>query len=197
MNGLPSSPRIEPNQTWASLILALRMPAPERREQLLEVQLLAAVGDVDDLVGVPGFQPVGQRGQVGGGVIEAAVALLDDERIGSPLAFLVDEERVVLGRHGAVEEDGAGASALAARSRSHQFVHDGLQARVVEALAQGVVELHAQPAIDGVELGLGSAIISRQIARFSASPAWSFTSSARARSRVAWLKPGFSGRTGR
>ena len=65
---------------------------------------------------------------------------------------------------------------------AHQFLHDGLQARMVKALAQGVVEFHPQPAIDGVELDLRKRESSRaRCARFSASPAWSFTSSLRGR----------------
>ena len=48
----------------------LRMPAAEGGEQLPEMELLAAVGDIDDFVRAPGFEPVGQRRQVGGGVVE-------------------------------------------------------------------------------------------------------------------------------
>src|ERR1017187_8947568 len=105
------------------------MPAPERGEQLPEVELLAAIGDVDDLVGVPGFDAVRQGSQIGGGVIETTVALLNDERTRDPLSLFMDEEGVVLGRDGTVGEDGAGAATLGGHAPAPQFVHDGLEAR--------------------------------------------------------------------
>ena len=55
----------------------LGMPPAERGEELLEMELLAGIGDIDDLVGVPGLQPVRQGGEVGSGVVEGAVALLN------------------------------------------------------------------------------------------------------------------------
>ena len=143
------------------------------------MQLLAAIGDVDDLVGVPGFDAVRQGGQVGGGVVEAAVALLDDERIGNPLAFFMDEEG---SSFGGTNRRTGWRSRLGSRGRCPRRISSstsGLQARMVEALAQGVVELHAQPADRWFRTGPAKArIISRQIARFSASPRCSFTNSA-------------------
>src|ERR1039458_1142977 len=130
------------------------MPPPERSKQLPEVQLLAAICDVDDLVRVPGFEPVPQGSQIGAGVIETAIALLNDKRIGHPLTLFVNEEGVVLRRAGAVGEDGTGAAALGGKAAAHQVIHNRLEARMVKALAQGVVEFHAQPAIDGFKLGL-------------------------------------------
>ena len=79
-----------------------RAPAPEGREELLEVELLPGVGDVDDFVGLPGLEPVGQGGEVGGGVVVAAVALLDQGRM-----------RLQGGQ--VVEEDHPGALAFGAR----------------------------------------------------------------------------------
>ena len=49
-------------------------------EDHAEVQGLAAVDDVEDLVGLQGVDAVADRGQVAGGVAEAAVALADDQR---------------------------------------------------------------------------------------------------------------------
>ena len=46
-------------------------------EKLLEVVALAVVDDVEDLVGVPGLDAILDRGQVGGGIGEGAVALAD------------------------------------------------------------------------------------------------------------------------
>ena len=51
-----------------------------------------------------------------------------------------------------LEEDGHGAFALAGNALGAQLLDQRLQARMVEALAQGVVEFHAQPLVNGVEL---------------------------------------------
>src|ERR1039457_6423029 len=107
------------------------MPAPKRSEQLPEVQLLTAIGDVDDLVRVPGFEAVPQSRQISGGVIETAIALLNDKRVGHPLTLFMDEEGVVLRRAGAVGEDGAGAAALGGQAAARQDLPNRLEARVV------------------------------------------------------------------
>jgi len=41
--------------------MGFRMPAAEHGEELLKMELLRGTGDIDDLVRVPGFQPMGQR----------------------------------------------------------------------------------------------------------------------------------------
>src|ERR1035441_9735023 len=101
------------------------MPAPKRSEQLPEVQLLAAIGDVDDFVRLPGFEAVPQSRQISGGVIEAAIALLNDKRIGHPLALFMDEEGVVLRRAGAIREDGTGAAGLGGEGAAGQTTIGG------------------------------------------------------------------------
>src|ERR1017187_4299065 len=101
------------------------MPALERGKELTEVQLLAAIGDVDDLSGLPGIDAVRQGGQVRAGVVEPAVALLNDKRVRNPLAFFMDEKRVVLGRHGTIREDDKGPAALGGNAPAHPLVHAG------------------------------------------------------------------------
>ena len=142
---------MEPNQTWASFDFGLGVPAAEDGEELLEMELLAGVGDIDDLVGVPGLQPVGQGGEVGGGVVEGAVALLD-------------QGGVFLQLRDVLEEDGHRAFALAGNALGAQVPRRRLEARMVEALAQGVVEFHAEPAGRWCRTGPATgAIISRQM----------------------------------
>ena len=40
------------------------MPATEHGENLFEVELLASIGDVNDFVRMPGFEPMRQRGGI-------------------------------------------------------------------------------------------------------------------------------------
>ena len=117
----------------------LRMPAAEHGEELLEMELLAGIGDIDDLVGAPGLQPMRQGGEVGSGVVEGAVALLN-------------QGGVFLQLRDVLEEDRHGAFALAGDALGAQLLDERLQARMVEALAKRVVEFHAQPLVDRVEL---------------------------------------------
>src|ERR1041385_183511 len=91
---------------------SLRVPAPERQEKLLEVQLLAAVRDINNFVRMPLLQPVLKRGQIRGGVIKPAIALLDQSRIRLPFTVAIDQEWIFLGRQCAVAEDGFGSFAL-------------------------------------------------------------------------------------
>ena len=76
----------------------LRMPAAEDSKDLFEVKLLAAVGDVNDFIRAPGFETIRQRGQIGRGIIETAVAFLNQTRVGRPRAVLVNQERVLFRR---------------------------------------------------------------------------------------------------
>ena len=69
------------------------LPFAERGEELLEMQLLPAVGDVNDFVRLPGFEPVFQRRQIGGRVIESAVAFADERRMRLQLRNIVEENR--------------------------------------------------------------------------------------------------------
>ena len=54
------------------------MPAAKGSEDLFEVELLPAVGHVNNFRGLPGLQSIPKRRQVSGGVVKAAVALLND-----------------------------------------------------------------------------------------------------------------------
>src|ERR1035438_1572317 len=90
---------------------AALLPNSERREQLLEMQLLPSVGDVDDFVRLPRFQTIRQRGQIRRRVIETAVALADER--GTLLQL-----RIV------VEENGNRAFAFAGDAHGQQFIHE-------------------------------------------------------------------------
>ena len=50
-------------------------------EELLKVQLLPAVGDIDDLAWLPTVLAVLECGEIGRGVVGRAVAFLDDGRM--------------------------------------------------------------------------------------------------------------------
>ena len=119
--------------------LGLGMPVPKDREELLKVQLLPGVGDVHDLLGVPGFEAIGKGGEIGGCIVRGAVALPDNGRV-------VFQRRVV------IEEDHLGTVTLACQPESRQFIDNAGEACVVEAFAQGLVEAYSQPLIDGVKL---------------------------------------------
>ena len=95
---------------------------------------LAVVDDVEDLVGVPGLGAVLDRGQVGRGVVEGAVALADDER-----------------RLGPLDEDDGRPLALDGEPLLLQVLDDLGEHRVVEALAELDVERHAQAVVDRLE----------------------------------------------
>ena len=71
-----------------------------------------------------------------------------------PLALLVNQERIFLGRQGTVREDGFSSPALNGDAALHELVHDGLQAGMIEALAQNVIKPNAKPAVDLLELRL-------------------------------------------
>ena len=91
---------------------------------------LPVVDDVQDGVGAPLLHAVLDGGQVGRGVEEGAVLLLDDERGVEP-----------------VEKDADGALALAGQAAGVQVGHHAGQRLLVEALAKRVVELDAQSTI--------------------------------------------------
>ncbi len=118
---------------------------------------LAVVDDVEDLVGVPGLGAVLDRGQVGRGVVEGAVALADDERGLGPL-----------------DEDDRRPLALDGEALGFQVLDDVGEHRVVEALAELDVERDAQAVVDRLQ---GLEAVGHELRprgpRFSGSPAWS------------------------
>ena len=96
LSGLPSLPSTEPNEMCSSS--ADTAPAPGCVEQVGEMLLLPEIDDVQDRVGIPFLHPVADRGQVGGGVGEGAVALADQRRRGV-LAPRQDDRPLALPRH--------------------------------------------------------------------------------------------------
>ena len=115
------------------LRFGLRMPPAEHGEELLEMELLAGVGDIDDLVRTPGLQAMSQGGQVGGGVVEGPVALSN-------------QSGVFLQLRDVLEEDSQSAFTLAGNAFGAQLLNKRPQARVVKALSQCMVEFHAPDA---------------------------------------------------
>src|SRR5581483_7320074 len=110
------------------LRFGLRMPATERCEKLTEVKLLATVGDVNNLVGVPSFQPVHEGRQIGGGIIEPTVLFLNDERVGGPLTLLVNQKGILLGRQRMIRQNSLGASADGGNPGLQDLLDHGRQA---------------------------------------------------------------------
>ena len=92
--------------------------------------------------------------EIGGHVVEAAVALADERRVGHPFAVAIHEEGIFLGRHRAITEHADRAFALSRNATSEQIRHDVAKPRIIEALAESVIELHAEPSVDRVELHL-------------------------------------------
>ncbi len=131
------------------------VPALEDVEDLAEVELLAAVGDVEDGVWLPGFEAELEGGEVGGGVVGGAIAFEDEAGVGGPLSVALDEEGVVFGGQGMVREDAEGAFAFDGEAAEAEVLDDGGQARVIEAFAVGMVEGDAQTLVEGIELVLG------------------------------------------
>src|SRR5690606_1266174 len=108
-----------------------------------EVLGLGQADDVQQAGGVQVPQAAADGGQVGGGVAEAAVALLDDQ--GQRVAVAVRE---------ALGEDALGALADAEQPELVEFVDDRLELVVVEALAEEVVggEGDVQEVVDRQEV---------------------------------------------
>ena len=138
---------------------------PRDGEKLLEVQALAMIDDVENRR--PGFQrfhAVADRRQVGRGIEERPVLLADDHR-----RFLLP--------FGGRRKSAPSLSRAMPRGCNSSTI--GAKLIVVETLAQGVVELDVQPAIDPLDLVLRQAgRNSCHSRRFSASPAWSLAVSA-------------------
>ena len=109
-------------------------------EKLLEMVALAVIDDVEDLVGVPGFDAILDGRQVGRGVGERAVALANQE-----------------GRLGLLDEDDDRPFALDGDASCLQVGDDRGELGVVEALAELDVEFHAQAVVHGLERSPGNA----------------------------------------
>ena len=128
------------------------MPTAEGREELLKMQLLSTVRDVNNFLRLPGFEPIRDRGEVSGRVIESAVALLNQHRIRHPFAFGMDQERITFLRRRCIAENGLGTFARARDAFGHELAHDRLQARIVKTFAKRVIEPDAEPPVNFVEL---------------------------------------------
>lgn len=90
-------------------------------KELLEVQLLAVVGDVDDFGRLEFCGARGDGGDVGGGVVEAAVGFADDGD-GEAVVFKIADERAV----GLLRESGG-----------LDFFDGGSEVVVIETFAAG------------------------------------------------------------
>jgi hypothetical protein len=137
-------------------VLQFRLDAKltDNGEELAKMELLAFVRDIEDLGGVPAFDSIQQRGDVGGRVVEPPIALLDDER--RQALFL--------------QEHHPGALAPSCDSFSLQAIDEGLKTIVVEALAEGDIERNPEAFIDLPELpqgGLDKCLPEPSILRFS------------------------------
>ncbi len=110
--------------------------APADREDLLEVELLPLIGDVDDAVGVEGLHSCRHGGEVGRGIVEAAVALADDA------------ERQLF----VFEHDDRGAFALDGQPFLLEPFDRAGESVTVVAFAVDDVVVHAQPGVDAIEL---------------------------------------------
>ena len=80
-----------------------------------------------------------QGGQVGGGIVEGPVTLLN-------------QSGVLLQWRDVLEENGQSAFALAGNAFGAQLLDKRLQAGMVKALSQCMIKLHAQPLVNSVEL---------------------------------------------
>ena len=71
----------------------IRIPAAKGGEHLLEMKLLPAIGYVNYVRGVPGFQAVAQGRKVRGGIVIAAVAFAYQRGMVFELGMVVEENR--------------------------------------------------------------------------------------------------------
>ena len=130
------------------------MPAAEDRKKLPEVKLLPAVGDVNDLVGIPLAEPVFERGEIGRRVVRRAVGFLHERGHRTPAILVPDEKRIVLGFRFIVGENAQRAFAFDRDGFFAKPLHHVLQPRVVKTFAERDIEPHAEPPVNGVELRL-------------------------------------------
>src|ERR1051325_9463664 len=111
------------------------MPAAENGEKLLEMELLAAIGNIDHFVGTPGFEPVLQGGEVGGGVIEGTVAFSDEGGILFELRNII-------------EKDSQRAFTFPGDAFRLEFLHQRFKPRIIKTFAQRVVESFYNPRLE-------------------------------------------------
>ncbi len=126
-------------------------PAMRGVEELAEMHLLASVDDIDRAERLEFFTAIADGGEIGRGVVESAVGFADEEGVVPELAVFRDEKGVFLLRQLAVGENGNGPFAVAGDALLDEVVHDAGQRVIVEAFAQGVIELHAEPLVKAVE----------------------------------------------
>src|SRR4051812_33753049 len=117
----------------------LRMPPPENREHLLEVQLLPSIRHVNHLMGVPGHQTMLQCCQISGRVIECAVTLLN-------------QGRSVLKSGDILKKNDDRPFTFLGDSLVAQFLHQSLQSWIVKTLTKPMIELYPQAIINRFEL---------------------------------------------
>ena len=78
-------------------MLQLNLPSAARRhrKKLLEMITLPVIHDIPGTIGLQLLHPVIDGGDIGGGVVEAPVALADDHGFVLPSAFLLDPEGIL------------------------------------------------------------------------------------------------------
>src|SRR5262245_13906393 len=111
------------------------MPLRKGRKKLFEMELLTAVRNVNDLVGMPGFQTILERGEIGCCVIGRPITLLNQCRVSFQLWLIVKEYN-------------DGTFALPCQTFIPQLLDDQLQSIVVKALTQCHIEFDPEPCID-------------------------------------------------
>ena len=117
----------------------LRFPARVERKELLKMELLPTVGDVDDFAWLPTVFAMLQRGQIGGGVVCGAIAFLHHRGM-----FF---QRLLI-----VKIDYLGPFTVLRYAADGQLIHHALQSVVVKTLAQRLIELDLQSAVNLVKL---------------------------------------------
>ena len=122
-------------------------PLATGHKELVEVVLLTAVGDVDDLVGLEVLGAVKQRGEVGRSIVGRAVLLADDER---HLRLGIAREARLL-----VMPDHERAFALFSQLILSQLCVDLVNLVAVEGFAEDDVGLEAELIVDALAGGVG------------------------------------------
>ena len=118
---------------------------------------LPVIHHVEDFVRSPSPDAIIDRGQIGGHVVEPAVALTDECRHVHPLPVPAHQERILLGRQCPIAEHRNGSIAQTRDARRQERLHHGTQLGVVKTLTQGVVKPSAHPPVERVELNLREA----------------------------------------
>src|ERR1051325_4570596 len=118
------------------------------------MELLRTASHVENFVWMPVFNPIRESGEIGSGIVESAITLLDDGRIRLPLAVLLFQERIAFWRERAVRKNADGPRAFLCEGFLAQFLDDRRELRVVEAFAQAVIKLHPEARINRIKLSL-------------------------------------------